>query len=104
MLAVEHRFKTAVLGGGGLWLEKTLPEVGPVNFVGRVHIPVLMVNGRYNHVYALETSQKWLFELLGTPVEWKKHIVYDSGHAPPRREFIRDSLEWLDATLGPVRR
>jgi hypothetical protein len=22
----------------------------------------------------------------------------------PRREFIRDSLEWLDATLGPVRR
>ena len=28
--------------------------------------------------------------------------VYDSDHAIPRNEFIRESLAWLDRYLGPV--
>jgi hypothetical protein len=32
-------------------------------------------------------------------------VVYDTGHADlPHREEIRESLDWLDKYLGPVKR
>jgi fermentation-respiration switch protein FrsA (DUF1100 family) len=62
--AVEPRFKVAVLASGGLpsrW--KPRPEVDPVNFAPRVKISVLMVNGRYDYVLPLGTSQEPLSAL-----------------------------------------
>ncbi len=50
LLAIEHRFKAAVLQGGGLAFDKPLPEVDPFNFAPRVTLPVLMLNGRYDFV------------------------------------------------------
>ena len=70
----------------------------------RVRIPVLMLNGRYDHFFPVESSQIPLFRLLGTPEKDKKHVLYETGHAPPRKEFIRESLDWLDKYLGPVRK
>ena len=67
LLAIEHRFKAAVLQGGGLDSYKPLPEIDPLNFAPRVTAPVLMLNGRYDFMEPLETSQRPLFRLLGTP-------------------------------------
>ena len=65
-------------------------------------IPVLMINGRYDFFFPLETSQRPLYELLGTPEEHKRWVVYDGGHAVPRTKFIEESLAWLDEYLGVV--
>jgi hypothetical protein len=43
-------------------------------------------------------------KLLGTPEADKRWIVYETGHAPPRKEVIRESLGWLDKYLGPAKR
>jgi hypothetical protein len=39
---------------------------------------------------------------LGTPEEDKQHVVFDSGHIPPRISMIKEILDWLDRYLGPV--
>lgn len=67
--AVEPRLKVAVLHVAGLSSARPLPEVDPVNFVTRVTIPVLMLNGRYDNSYPLESAQLPMYRLLGTPEE-----------------------------------
>ncbi len=104
VLAVEDRFKAAVLESGGLEFQRALPEADKINFVTRVKLPLLMVNGRYDHFFPVESSQIPLYRLLGTPEKDKKHVVYETGHAVPRKEFIRETLDWLDRYLGPVKR
>jgi dienelactone hydrolase len=104
ILAVDNRFKVAVLESGGLEFQRALPEADQINFVSRVRIPVLMVNGRYDHFFPVESAQDPLFRLLGTPEKDKKHLLFESGHAPPRKDFIRATLDWLDKYLGPVNR
>jgi hypothetical protein len=44
-----------------------------------------------------------MFELLGTPAEHKKHLLYETDHIPPRIEYIKETLTWLDKYLGPVK-
>ncbi len=43
-----------------------------------------MLNGRYDHFFPVESSQLPLFRLLGTPEKDKKHVIYETGHAPSR--------------------
>jgi dienelactone hydrolase len=105
LLAVEGRFKTAIVVSGGFWTYYPLPEVDTFNFVAHVKIPVLMLNDRYDSYFPTETSQVPCFRLLGTPDKDKKHVVYDTGHGSlPHTEEIRESLDWLDKYLGPVKR
>ena len=60
-------------------------------------IPILIMNGRYDYLFPVETAQKGLLDGLGTPPEHKRRIIYDAGHAPlPRALVLRDTLEWLD--------
>jgi dienelactone hydrolase len=103
--AVEKRIKAAILSSGGLQLTiHYLPEADPFNFVTHVTIPVLMLNGRYDTGFPLESSQRPLFQFLGTPGKDKKHVIYEGGHgAFPRPGAIRECLDWLDKYLGPVR-
>jgi dienelactone hydrolase len=101
--AVEERLKAAVLYVAGFYLQRTLPEVDQINFAPRVRIPVLMLNGKYDYYYPVESSQKPMFTLLGTPDEHKRQIIYDSSHLVPRSELIKETLAWLDKYLGPVR-
>jgi formylglycine-generating enzyme required for sulfatase activity/dienelactone hydrolase len=103
LLAVEDRFKAAVLYSGGFYFTKTLPEVDPINFAPRVRLPLLMLNGRSDYFYPLETSQLPLYRSLGTPAQDKRHVLFDSGHLLPRNEVIRETLDWLDRYLGPVK-
>jgi dienelactone hydrolase len=105
LLALEPRFKTAVLLSGGLPYEDVPPLVEPVNYVPRITLPVLMVNGRYDYRFTVDVSQRPLFELLGTPAADKKYVVLESGHGSlPRSQVVREALGWLDAYLGPVAR
>jgi dienelactone hydrolase len=99
--AVEDRLRALVLVGGGL--DEGLPaEVDPLNFAPRVRAPVLMINGRYDFNAPLETNQRPLFRLLGSPEKDKKHVVFESGHVPPWPDVVRETLDWLDHYLGPV--
>ena len=99
-------FKAAILLSGGLHLAiHYLPEVDPFNFVRHVTIPVLMLNGRYDDTFPLESSQHPLFHFLGTPAKDKKHVIYEGGHgAFPRPDAVRQCLDWLDKYLGTPRR
>jgi eukaryotic-like serine/threonine-protein kinase len=102
-LAVENRFKTAVLAAGGCDKDKELPEADPFNYAPHVKIPVLMINGRYDLMIPLETCQNPLFRALGTPAQDKQHVLFDSGHTPPLIPWMKETLDWLDRYLGPVK-
>jgi dienelactone hydrolase len=104
MLAIEKRFKAGILYVGGFWIynKPLLPEIEPLNFVSRVTIPILMLDGRNDDIYPYKMAQIPFFEFLGTPKRYKKHYVSDSWHFVPRDELIKESLGWLDEYLGPV--
>jgi dienelactone hydrolase len=102
--AVEKRIKVAILSSGGLPPKHDLPEVDPLNFVSRVKIPILMLSGRYDDEWPLESSQLPLFRFLGTPSSDKRQVIYEGGHSVfPRPAAVRECLDWLDKYLGPVR-
>jgi serine/threonine protein kinase/dienelactone hydrolase len=101
--ALEKRLKVGVLYSGGLIREEALPEVDQINFAPRVTIPMLMLNGRYDWFFPLETSQLPMFRLLGTPKEHKRHVVFEAGHMIPRSRHIKETLDWLDRYLGSPR-
>jgi len=101
--AVENRIKTAILSSGGFLPRRDLPEVDPLNFVTHVTIPVLMLAGRYDGQYSLESLQRPFFRLLGTADKDKKLVIYEGGHgAFPRPAAVRECLKWLDRYIGPV--
>ena len=102
-LATEPRIKAAVLLVAGLTMERGRPEVDPLNFLPRVTVPLLMLNGKYDFFFPVEISQKPFFQMLGTPAEHKKYIVYEGGHDVPRTALITETLAWLDKYLGTVR-
>jgi eukaryotic-like serine/threonine-protein kinase len=103
-LAIEPRLKAAVLLSGGISLAEPIhPMIDLVNYAPRIGIPVLMINGRFDHIFPYTQSQKRLFDLLGTPANKKSHIVYDGGHFTyPPNSVARDASNWFDQHLGPV--
>jgi dienelactone hydrolase len=101
--AVDKRLNAIVLNVGGMGMNKTLPEVDQINFLPRINQPVLMLNGKYDSFFPVETSQKPMFDLLGTPAKDKNLIIYDTGHLVPKTELIKETLAWYDKYLGPVK-
>jgi len=100
--AIEPRLKVSVLLSGGL-RGYGRPEVNACNYVGHVKIPTLMLGGKYDNQMYLETMQKPMFDLLGTPSKDKQMIIYDTDHFIPRNEYIKETLAWLDRYLGTVK-
>jgi dienelactone hydrolase len=99
--AVEPRLAASVLLAGGL-SDTGRPEVAPINFVSRVTLPTLLLNGQHDAFFPHDTAVKPQFDLLGTPDADKKLVLFDSDHIVPRDGFIRETLAWLDTYLGPV--
>ena len=101
-LAVETRFKTAVLWSGGFRtsLAPVAPEIDEINFAPRVRTPVLMLNGAQDFTFPVDTSQKPMFNALGTPDAHKRLVIYEGGHVFPFARIIKDTLDWLDKYLG----
>jgi formylglycine-generating enzyme required for sulfatase activity/dienelactone hydrolase len=98
--AVENRLALNLLVAGGLNATGR-PEVNAVNYIGRITIPTLMLNGKYDRF--IDQEIKPMFELLGTTQEHKQLILYETDHIPPKAEYIRETLAWLDKYFGPVR-
>ncbi len=105
IIALDPRIKTGVLLMGGLASNKSAPEVDPFNFAPRVRVPVLMLNGDQDFIFPLQTSQRPLFEGLGTPSADKKHVLYPGGHeifATQHSQIVQEVLGWLDRYVGRV--
>ena len=104
LTALEPRLKVSVLQAGGPVLSGSQPpEMHFVNFVPRIRIPTLLLYGRNDVGYPLDTFQVPLFRLLGTPAEHKRHKILEGGHTPARQQdVIREVLDWFDTYLGPV--
>nr|MBA2260666.1 SUMF1/EgtB/PvdO family nonheme iron enzyme [Acidobacteriota bacterium] len=101
-VAMEPRIKVAVFAAGGLRFTRA-PEMQTANFMPRVKVPVLLINGRDDFSVS-EAAQKRFHELLGTPPEHKKSIRLDGGHMPSDMHgFFREILNWYDKYLGPVK-
>jgi eukaryotic-like serine/threonine-protein kinase len=103
-VALEPRIRAAVFVLGGLRQAAVFPEVDPFNFAPRVRIPVLMLSGRYDFYFPVETSQLPMFQLFATPADRKRRVDFETGHSIPRAEQVRESLAWLDRHVGPPQR
>ena len=96
------RLKLAILHSGGFTYRGLPAEADAVNYAPRIRIPVLMLNGRHDYVLPSETSQKPLFQMLGTPAADKRYSA-EAGHDPlPRSQFIRESLSFDRPLFGPT--
>jgi serine/threonine protein kinase/formylglycine-generating enzyme required for sulfatase activity len=101
---LQERLKTAIFLDGGYFLYKPIPGSDQADFASRMKKPVLMVNGRYDFSFPLETSQNPLFAMLGTRTEDKRHVVLDTPHdvTQQRPQLVKVVLDWLDHYLGRV--
>jgi dienelactone hydrolase len=100
--AVESRIKIDILVVGGFWVwNKPLPEADMLNYVPRIKMPVLMLNGKYDAVFPLDKAVKPFFNLLGTPEKDKYLFVYETDHYVPKSEMIKETLNFLDKYWGP---
>lgn len=100
--SVEPRLKLSVLIVGGLDWREYYPEADPINYLPRVTIPVLMLNGKYDATFPFEATVKPFFEFLGTPESDKRLFISDTDHWIPKADIIRETLEWMDMYFGPV--
>jgi eukaryotic-like serine/threonine-protein kinase len=66
-------------------------------------MPYLMINGRYDFETPMNCCQLPLFKALGTPASDKRLALFNAGHLPPQNEIIRETLDWYDRYLGPVK-
>ena len=101
-VALEPRVKVAVFASGGLRYNAP-PETQPANFMPRVKVPVLLINGKDDFSVPLAAQQRF-YALLGTPPEHKRHVALEGGHVPQdMRTRVKEVLDWFDKYLGPVR-
>ena len=102
-LALEQRFATAVLWSGGF--RSNRPSRKSTRSISRhaCKLPMLMLNGRDDFTFPIETAQVPMFTLLGTPDGRQDATLYDGGHVFPFARIMKDSLEWLDKYLGAVK-
>jgi formylglycine-generating enzyme required for sulfatase activity/dienelactone hydrolase len=105
LAALEDRLKAVVLLDGGFFqAEHPVPGMDQVDFAPRLTKPTLMVNGRYDATFPLESSQQPLFRMLGATSEHKRHVVFDTPHDVRLRsgDLVREVLAWYDKYLGRV--
>ncbi|MDX2034107.1 MAG: SUMF1/EgtB/PvdO family nonheme iron enzyme [Blastocatellia bacterium] len=101
--AVDERYRAVVLVAGGMGAPRpgTLSEIAYPNFAAHLRAPKLVLNGRFDEVHPLRTMIEPLYNLFPQP---KKLVLYDGSHTPPIDIAVPAINQWLDETLGPVRR
>jgi dienelactone hydrolase/predicted Ser/Thr protein kinase len=106
MVALDSRIGTAVFLMGGLASSTPVPEADPFNFLPRIRVPVLMINGDQDFIFPLKTMQEPMFARLGTKEPDKKHVLYPGGHEivfTKRSQLVQEVVAWLDKYLGRVK-
>ena len=88
ILAVEPRFRSVVLDGGGVFLFEIPDAEQFYNYLPRITQPVLMLNGRWD-IDVNPDAQRRFFELLGTPADQKKHMRVRGGTWQPAAQSPR---------------
>jgi eukaryotic-like serine/threonine-protein kinase len=103
---LQDRLKTAIFLDGGYFLQQPPPGMDAADFAPRMNKPVLMINGRYDYTFPLVKAQNPLFDMLGTPIANKGHVVLDTPHdvTEQRPQLVKAVLNWLDRYLGSVER
>ncbi len=102
MVAIEPRFDAAALYVAGLLFQKSRPEVEAIHYAPRVTVPVVMLNGKYDHFFPVETSQRPLYDLLGTADDKKRYVLEEGGHFVPKETLVREVLAWFDEWVKGV--
>jgi formylglycine-generating enzyme required for sulfatase activity/predicted esterase len=103
LLALETRFKAAVLMSAAMGGVPGFPDADALNYAGHITMPLLLLSGKHDFVFPLETVAKPFFDRIGTPADRKRHVVFDAGHMMfPRGPMIQEVLGWLNRHLGPV--
>jgi dienelactone hydrolase len=100
--AIEKRLKVNILIIGG-FNGAILPEVHAINYVSRVKIPTLMLNGKYDLRYNLDLNVKPFYKLLETSEEHKRLKIYETDHWILKSEIMKETLNWLDKYFGPAK-
>lgn len=99
--AVEDRIALNILVAAGFPSVKPFPEADEMNYVSRVKAPTLILNGRYDAIFPLETNVIPFYNLLGTPERDKNLYLIDAGHNFYKKDRIQPILEWCDKYFGP---
>ena len=79
-----------------------LPEADAINYITRIKVPTLMLNGKYDNYFELENNIKPFFNFLGIPEKDKRLVIYETGHYVAKADMIKEVLSWLDKYFGPV--
>jgi dienelactone hydrolase len=101
MIPIENRIKRAVLLVAGLEFEEAKPEVEAASYTPYIKVPILMLNGKYDYFFPSETSQKPMFELIGTNKNDKYWYLHESSHTVPLDEFTKKVKIFLDKYSKP---
>ena len=105
LAAVDDRFRTVVLIGGGIderVSATTLPEASAINFAPYIKPPKLLLNGRDDEEDPWVTRGLSLWNLLRQPKQLV--LVPGAGHVAPLEARVPAINKFLDQTLGPVKR
>jgi dienelactone hydrolase len=124
--AVEPRIKANILCLGGFRDTSAELEAQAINYISHITVPTLMLNGRFDMTFPVETAVRPAYNLLGTPEKdkkleiyetnsikgfsttiWcpeknKKLVIYETDHYVPKKDVRKESLEWLDHYFGPA--
>ena len=103
LAAVDRRYASVFLAATGIGKSDTqlIAEANVVNFAPHIRGPILILQGRYDEIFAWTTEFEPLYKLLSEP---KRLILFDGGHAPPMELFATTINRWLGETLGPVKK
>lgn len=107
MVVAEDRFDLAIFLSVGLspftgFTDQ--PSVSQLTYLPRITVPTLVLSGKYDYLFPVETHLMPFYELIGTPEKDKHLVIYDAGHVPlPRTEVIKETLAWLDKYQGKSR-
>lgn len=103
LAAVEPRYRGVVMIGAGLSRRTRLvqPAADPVHFAPHIRAPKLIVQGSFDEDTPLRTAAEPLFKLLSQP---KRLHIFEGGHVPSTDVLMKTTADWLDKTLGPVKR
>jgi len=103
ILATEERIKLGILKlfGVSSGEKYRFKEFDQIDYVPHVHIPMLLLGGRYDPDFTM-VQQKAFYDFLGTPKSDVKWMVYETTHWIPRKDLINESLIWLEKYFGPV--
>jgi dienelactone hydrolase len=99
--AVDDRIALNILVAAGFPNTKPYPEADDINYITRIKAPTLILNGKYDGNFPLETNVSHFYKLLGTPEKDKHLYLIDAGHNFYKKDRIKPILEWCDKYFGP---